>query len=720
MLAPTPIVKGAWSLSNDARDTNGTIVKNVPSILRALVIGAGPAASHLHLPVLVQLRDQGRIILSTVCDLDAGRAEAARRKFGFSDSCGDAHQAMAHTDIDLVYIFGSAQMHWSLGREALRRGKHLFVEKPIAPSYEVARQMTDAALAARCVVVGGLNRRFYEPLALAKARGGQAGWRYAEVTFHKAESGKPVPFGAGSWLTANGIHALDALLFVMGGLPAQIASFAGRNAEVNVFSALMRWPNGAQAVFLCNNNAGIRQEDYVFHRDGETCRASETDFTLETGGRVFHEGPFAQGESIKREHAAFLDATQSGLSPRHSLADLAPSLFLAELIESGFSGSVRLPHPRSEPESDSQPSILVEESGRLLPALGRHLPHCRLVTLADIADTPRPDIVAALIGGGAKPLPDGILDMMPNLSVAGIMGLDLTRYAPEVFHSRGITLFNASDSYAESVAEFALGLAILGRRRAFTAHQVMRDGGWGVVSPVPGIRGVIRRIAHAMRPYIRRAGLEPLVLPAWRQAAPIMGASNGGGARDLKGARVGLVGWGANAQAFAARLIQAGAQVQAWSEHADPEALHAADVTPASLAEILSADIVSLHRALSPRTRHCLDAKELEQIRAGAVLINVARGALIEPKALLARLRRGDIFACLDTFELEPLAVADPLRRLPNVFLTSHIAGGSPDMHASAAEEVVSKVKEHLHKAGIFSLSAPGQEAFVPGPKPRH
>ena len=70
------------------------------------------------------------------------------------------------------------------------------------------------------------------------------------------------------------------------------------------------------------------------------------------------------------------------------------------------------------------------------------------------------------------------------------------------------------------------------------------------------------------------------------------------------------------------------------------------------------------------------------------MLINIARGALIEPSPLLARLRVGDIFACLDTFEDEPLAASDPLRTLLNVFLTSHIAGGSRDMRAAAAEEV--------------------------------
>jgi phosphoglycerate dehydrogenase-like enzyme len=84
----------------------------------------------------------------------------------------------------------------------------------------------------------------------------------------------------------------------------------------------------------------------------------------------------------------------------------------------------------------------------------------------------------------------------------------------------------------------------------------------------------------------------------------------------------------------------------------------------------------------------------------------VARGALIEPGALLARLARGDIFACLDSYEEEPLAASHPLRALPNVFLTSHIAGGSRDMHAAAAEEVVRKVAAYLNGEKIESLSA--------------
>jgi phosphoglycerate dehydrogenase-like enzyme len=157
---------------------------------------------------------------------------------------------------------------------------------------------------------------------------------------------------------------------------------------------------------------------------------------------------------------------------------------------------------------------------------------------------------------------------------------------------------------------------------------------------------------------------------------------------------------------FAAHLLRLGARVLVYTEHARPEDIREVGAAAASLAEVLSADIVSLHRGLTANTRHFLGAPELAQLRAGTVLINTARGALIEPNALLERLRQGDIFACLDTFEEEPLAGSHPLRHLPNVFLTAHIAGGSQDMHAAAADEVIRKVAAYLNDENINSISA--------------
>lgn len=684
---------------------------------RVLVIGAGPAAEVLHLPVLAKLRDRGEIVLASVCDIQHERAAVARRKFGFLEDGGDGVAALERTDIDVVYIFGSAQLHYEYGMLALHGGKHLFVEKPVAPSYAQARELVDLAHAQGLIAVGGLNRRFTKSLAAVRARAGKAGWRFAEAVFHKPEFGNPPSFGARSWLGANGIHGLDALLFVMGGLPEQLTAHAGEvgAAQPGAFSALMRWRDGAQGVFLCNNNAGSRREEYVFHAPDETCSVTGTGLSIERKGHPMTMLALPmQGDGCVAEHDAFLQAIRGGTEPVHSLAAIAPSVFLAELIENGFNGHVQLPPPefRTAPRRHSfgGKSILVVPSVELQAPLVSLLPQYRFVTLEDVnqSDAERPDVVAAILGRGSSALPANVLAKLPCLGVVGIVALSLARHEPEALLAHGVRLVNGSSAYAESVAEFAFGLAILGRRRAFLSNHVMRAGEWGTVPRTSGIKGVLLRAARGLRPAIEIAGLETSFLRLWRAASPLFGASGIGTPRprDLQGATVGLVGWGENARSFAERLCRAQAHVLVYTEHALEDDIRRSGAVPASLSEVLAADIVSLHRGLTERTRHCLGVAELAKLRPGAVLINIARGALIEPNALLARLKFGDIFACLDTYEEEPLLGPHPLRNLPNVFLTSHIAGGSPDNYAAAAVEVVRKVAAHLIDDRAPSISA--------------
>jgi phosphoglycerate dehydrogenase-like enzyme/predicted dehydrogenase len=684
--------------------------------VRVLVIGAGAAAVAMHLPVLAALRDRGDIVLTLVCDIQRERAAAARHEFGFLEDSGDGVAALERQDIDAVYIFGSAQLHYEYGLAALQNGKHLFVEKPIAPSYAEAHRMARTARAQGLVAAGGLNRRFHKSFAAVRARAGRAGWRFAEAVFHKPAFGKSPLFGARSWLGANGIHGLDALVFMMGGLPEHLTALTGETgaAEPSAFSALMRWRDGSQGVFLCNNNAGSRREEYVFHGLGETCSITEAGVTIEKDNTVTKTTFPSIGDGVAAEHDHFLRAIRSGEEPPHSIAAIAPSLFLAELIENGFSGRVQLPQaePTDVPRvrNIKTKSILVAPSAELLPSLTRLMPQYRLVALEDVQGSAdqRPDIVAAILGRGSSPLAEELLAKLPQLGIVGIMALSLARHEPETLLERGIVLVNASEAYAESVAEFALGLAILGRRRAFISHEVMRGGGWGTTPRTPGLRGRAKRTALKLRPAMRAAGLEPFFHGVWRAAKPLVEVpgTRAVAARDLQGATVGLIGWGANARAFAERLARVRARVLVYSEHAKEGDISKAGATPVSLAEALAADIVSLHRGLSKGTRHCLGAAELAKLRPGALIINIARGALIEPAALIARLRQGDIFACLDTYEEEPLAASHPLRSLPNVFLSSHIAGGSPDMHAAAAEEVVRKVAACLAGDIMDSISA--------------
>src|SRR5882757_4176871 len=672
--------------------------------VRALVIGAGPAAKAMHLPVLAGLRDAGQIELVIVCDIEHERADQALRQFEFREACGDPSGALKRADIDAVYIFGSAQLHYEFGSAALQNGKHLFVEKPVAPSFQQALALCETAQARGLIAVGGLNRRFYKSLAAVRARNGKTGWRSVEVIFHKPEHGKPAPFGARSWLSANGIHALDALVFAMDGLPSHLTAIAGDAASPasNIFSAVMSWPDGAQGAFLCNNNAGARREEYVFHGVAETYTVDEDSLTIDKDG-VSTRTPMASlGDGVAAEHEAFLQGIRSAQPPLHSICAIAPSLYLAELIEGGFSGRVEIPKANHGPamQMTTRESILVANCTGHHAALARLLPQFPLVALEHVNRSPeqRPDIRAAIVGGG-PPLDPGIFSKIPNLGVIGIIGLSVARHNPETWLARGVSLVNASEAYAESVAEFALALAILGHRRAFGSNSAMRAGGWGTDPSMAGFTGWLHRTARALRPAIRSFGLEPIAARLWKhsQMGKSTSASGVSAARDLNGAIVGLIGWGANARAFAIRLVQAGAHVLVYSQHGAASEIAGCAAAPASLAAVLGAQIVSLHRGLSTRTRHFLGSAELAQLRPGTVLINVARGALIEPQALIQRLSRGDIFACLDTYEEEPLPASHPLRRLKNVFLTSHIAGGSRQMQAEAADEVIRKVIAHLN-----------------------
>ena len=118
-----------------------------PEPLRVLVIGAGPMAMSVHLPLLAGLRDNGELALVHVCDIQNERAAAARGAFGFLEAGGDVEGVLGRPDIDAVYIFGSAQMHFQYGLKALRGGKHLFVEKPVAATHAEASALAELAAA---------------------------------------------------------------------------------------------------------------------------------------------------------------------------------------------------------------------------------------------------------------------------------------------------------------------------------------------------------------------------------------------------------------------------------------------------------------------------------------------------------------------------------------------------------------------------------------------
>ena len=168
----------------------------------------------------------------------------------------------------------------------------------------------------------------------------------------------------------------------------------------------------------------------------------------------------------------------------------------------------------------------------------------------------------------------------------------------------------------------------------------------------------------------------------------------------MSGCRLGLVGYGHVARKLAKLAKGLGMTVAVHSKHASDADLAADGVLcAASLDNLLaSVQVVSLHGL--PGSTPVLDEALLSKLRTDAILINTARGVLIDEAALAAALREGRIAAAgLDVFSCEPLPCDSPLLDCPNVVLTPHIGGSGVEARERTALEVARKVVEGLGMA---------------------
>ncbi len=150
---------------------------------------------------------------------------------------------------------------------------------------------------------------------------------------------------------------------------------------------------------------------------------------------------------------------------------------------------------------------------------------------------------------------------------------------------------------------------------------------------------------------------------------------------QLRGKQIGLIGFGGIGVQFS-RLCQAlGMRVKVWTRTMHPDRALRHNVEFVSLEQMYAeCDVISLHLASTEDTRQCLNQAAFEQMRPGMLIINTARGELIDEAALLDALQSGRIGgAALDVFVNEPLATDHPLMQLDNVILTPHIAYNTPE-----------------------------------------
>lgn len=174
---------------------------------------------------------------------------------------------------------------------------------------------------------------------------------------------------------------------------------------------------------------------------------------------------------------------------------------------------------------------------------------------------------------------------------------------------------------------------------------------------------------------------------------------------EVAGKTVGLVGYGHIGREVARRLVPFGASVIAY----DPFVTRTGDATElVSLDDLFRrSDLISLHAALTPENHHLIGAAALERMKPGVLLVNVARGPLIDEGALLEALRWGRIGGvALDVFEIEPPKNRELLEH-PNVIATPHIGASTLEAQRRAGADIVEEVLHALQGEPLTALVAP-------------
>ncbi|RAR71649.1 D-3-phosphoglycerate dehydrogenase [Paracidovorax anthurii] len=255
----------------------------------------------------------------------------------------------------------------------------------------------------------------------------------------------------------------------------------------------------------------------------------------------------------------------------------------------------------------------------------------------------------ALVLRGSPPVTERVLAAAPALRIVAKNGAGVDSVDREAARRRGVAVAVAPGANADAVAEHALALMLALTRQLPELDRRVRAGGW--------------------------AGSQ------WQ-------------GRDFRGSTVGIVGYGSIGRATARLAAALGAQVLVLRPPGQADGF----ATEPDLDRLLArVDILSLHCPLTERTRGLIGARELGLMRPGSLLVNTARGPVVQEDALIAALHGGQLAgAGLDTFDTEPLPERHPLAKLPQVLLTPHVAGVTRDAALRVATLTARNILDHL------------------------
>ena len=307
---------------------------------------------------------------------------------------------------------------------------------------------------------------------------------------------------------------------------------------------------------------------------------------------------------------------------------------------------------------------------RKIPEAG--LTPIRAACDADIWDDPLPpprNVLLERVRGV-----DGILSLLTDkidaavMDAAGAQLKVISNYAVGYDNidipaatARGIAVGNTPGILTETTADFAFALLLAAARRVVEGDKFVRAGKWQTWGP---------RL--------------------------LLGA-------EVHGSTLGLVGFGRIGRAMARRAAGFGMRVLYHRRHDSPvaESLGAVQVDFETL--LRESDFVSLHVPLTEQTYHLLDARAFRLMKKSAILINTARGGVVDPDALYSALKNGEIaFAALDVTEPEPIPADSPLLTLENVVIAPHLGSAT---HTTRDKMAVMAAENLL--AGVFGKPLP-------------
>ncbi|MCH2596877.1 MAG: C-terminal binding protein [Pirellulales bacterium] len=234
------------------------------------------------------------------------------------------------------------------------------------------------------------------------------------------------------------------------------------------------------------------------------------------------------------------------------------------------------------------------------------------------------------------PVDETVIKAMQKARVIVRYGIGVDNVDLVAAQQQDIPVCNVPEYCIDEVADHTLALILASTRQVVANANHVAQGNWGLATPVPAMTA-------------------------------------------LKGQTVGVVGFGRIGREVISRLLPFKCKVLVSDPAVDAEAIHEAGAQPVELDQLLAtSDLITLHCPAIPATQHLIRSDTIQQMKPGAVLVNVARGAIVCTSDLIAALESGRLgFAALDVLEAEPPATDDPVRTTPNTLIHSHVASVS-------------------------------------------